>query len=281
MKIEFQTATWEVQNLEGDLQRLKDTLGFPCEFSSTVVASKEPRSSNDVAIAFYGKNEINAGVHLIEINTKYFKHKQDDRILILLHEIIHCCQRTGALQKVNDKYIKLGKRIDDLVGEYIKNHGRDKQFSIFWNSLYAIGLFYSWIFEIWDEMLLKTKYKSVLEKKLSLTFCIINKKIDKNTYRDYGCWAKYRIFIYIVRACYLQKISKNLGISEQFEDLKQRYIATLKQITNDAEFTQLMDQLDSLTSIDDFFNSDTSNLEKSYDVLIETMICHAKASIPK
>jgi len=72
MKIEFQTASWDVQNLEGDLQFLKKTIELPCEIQETVVANPEPRMPREMAIAFVGKEEVKTNIPIIEINPQYF-----------------------------------------------------------------------------------------------------------------------------------------------------------------------------------------------------------------
>ena len=277
MNIEFQTASWEVNELKNDLQYLKNTLGLPCKFQETVNPSTTPCSPTDIAITFFRKDEVKTGIPVVEVNTQYFKEKREKRILILLHEIIHCCQRVNELKTINEKYmINLAEKLNSIINEYPKDHKQDKKFGIFRASLMAVGLFSSWIFEIWDEMYLKINYSKVLEKKLELTFEKINQEISVDTFQDYGCWAKYPVFINLVRAHYLEKISEGHNISIKFKDLCRRWENKLKCITDESEFKELMNHLEALTRIKDYNNSDTSTLEKSYDRLIDQMITDAK-----
>jgi len=177
--------------------------------------------------------------------------------------------------------INLADQINSIIDGYLKNHPKDKKFYVFRDSLMAVGLFSSWIFEIWDEMYLKTNYSQVLEKKLELTFENINQEINEDTFKDYGSWAKYPVFINLVRAYYLEKICKGSNVSTKFEDLRNRWEKKLKDITNSNEFKELMNHLEALTRIEDYNNSDTSTMEKSYDHLIEKMINDAKAIVNK
>ncbi len=273
MKIDFQTPTWEVQTIEDDLEYLKNSLGYPCEFQSTVNPCKEPRCPNDVAIAFYGSKEMKTGIPVVEINSLYFEKDQDDRILILLHELIHCCQRINELKSINNKYmIQLSTQINLLIDDVLKIRGHDIKFNVYRSSLLAVSLFSSWIFEIWDEILLLKKYPTVFERKLELTFERIDQKIDSNTFKDYGDWAQYSVFINLVRALYLKKITKNHKISKKYEDLYEKWKQKLESITTKNEFDELMTHLDSLTYVEGFEKSDTSTLEKSYDLLIKQMV---------
>lgn len=282
MKIEFQTATWEVQTLEDDLNYLRDTLGFPCEFKNEVKPEKNPRCPNDVAIAFFGPKEVITGIPIIEINTQYFEKNRDDRILILLHEIIHCCQRVNELKFINDKYmVQLTIQINTLIDEVLKNRSWDVKFNVYRSSLITVGLFASWIFEIWDEMHLRKNYSHVFEKKLELTFERIDQKIDADTFKDYEDWAKYCVFLNLVRAFYLKKITQDYAISVKYGDLYERWNKKLRSITNQNEYDELMNHLDSLTNIEGYGDSDTSIMEKSYDELIVKMINDATKIVGK
>lgn len=282
MKVEFNTASWETDKLKDDLEYLKNTFGLPCEIEETINACREPRAPNDPAIAFFGKNEVKTGIPVVEINTQYFNEKKEKRILVLLHEIIHCCQRANGLKKVNEKYmINLADRLNSIIVEYLKNHPRDEKFYVLRESVKAVGLFSSWIFEIWDDMHLKTNYSQVLEQKLELTFEKINQEINADSFKDYECWAKYPVFINLVRVYYLEKISEGYDISKKFQDLRSRWENKLKDITDTKEFKEIMNNLEALTRIEDYNNSDTSTMEKSYDSLIERMITDATEIIDK
>ena len=55
---------------------------------------------------------------MVEINTQYFKEKREKRILVLLHEIIHCCQRVNELKTINDKYmVNLAAKLTSIIIE--------------------------------------------------------------------------------------------------------------------------------------------------------------------
>ncbi|MCY4492192.1 MAG: hypothetical protein OXC46_12140 [Thaumarchaeota archaeon] len=273
MNIKFQTAGWDVQTLEDDLKSLKTTLGFPCEFSYIVNPCSVSRSPDDIAIAFYAKNEIKTGIPLVEMNSEYFEiEDMQKRILILLHEIIHCCQRVNELEKINIKYmVDLVEQIIAIEKQYLESHYNDAQFYRLNSSLNVIGLFSSWIFEIWDEMYLKTNYSDIFEVKLEITFERIG-EISDSAYDNYGKWSKYAVFTDLVRACYLKKIAEGLQVSEKFEKLFCKLELKLEKITTAHEFNDLMSNLKCLTHIEGYANSDTSILEASYDKLIEQMI---------
>ena len=273
MKIEFQTASWEIQTLTDDLEYLKNTLGLPCNFDKIINASKQPRRPDDVAIVFFTSKEVKTGIPIVEINTQYYEYDREDRILILLHEIIHCCQRVNELKSINDKYlVQLTNSLNSQIDKILKTHDKDNKFYVFQSSLINVGMFASWIFEIWDEIHLKENYSKVFERKLELTFERIDQKIDMDTLKSYGNWAKYPVFISLVRAFYLKKITKDFDISKKYDELYERWKEKLQSITNQNEYDELMNHLDNLTNIDAYYNSDTDTMEESYDKLITKMI---------
>jgi len=175
--------------------------------------------------------------------------------------------------------INLAEQLNSIPQDYKKNHSQDEKFYTLLNSTRAIALFSSWIFEIWDEMYLKINHPDKFETKLEGTFEKIDQKINADTFKDFGDWEKYPVFINLVRAYYLEKITAGHNISKKFQDLCKRWKNKLKQVTDTNEYNELMKNLESLTRIEDYANSDTSAMEKSLDKLIEQMINDVKNRI--
>ena len=277
MKIEFQIPDSKIDELKNDLCRLDHILGFPCEFQVIITPELKPSSRENIRPrSFFREKEVQINTPLIVLGLKYFQGDIDDRILILLHEIIHCYQRIGELRNLNEKYaINLVDEINLYKNNY-KNNYDSKEYYVFHNSLCAVYMFSTWIFEIWDEMYLKNNYIKIFEHKLELTFKTIDMNIDEQIYKDYGRWKKYLIFIDLVRAQYLAKICKGYSVETKFQNLYDRWENKLKDITTTTDFEILINQLDGLTRIEDYNTSNTSILEESYDRLIKQMIIDAK-----
>ena len=273
MKIEFQTTSLEIQTLTDDLEYLKNTLGLPCNFNKIVNASEQPRYPNNIAMTFFVSEGVKTGIPIVEINTQYYEYDRKDRILILLHEIIHCCQRANKLKLINDKYsVQLTNSLNSQIDKILKTHDKDNKFYVFQSSLIDVGMFASWIFEIWDEIHLKENYSKIFERSQELTFKSIDQGIDIDTIKCYGDWAKYLVFINLVRAFYLKKITKDFDISKKYDELYERWKEKLQSIINQNEYNELMNHLDNLTDIDAYYNSDTYTMEESYDKLITKMV---------
>ena len=272
MKICFSTPAYCIDSLRKDFDELKKEFTLPCKIEEFYAANTKSRLPQEIAVAFYGEKEIKQSYPEIEINPQYFKEDSVARHLILLHEMIHCFQRVQELSKINKKYFVDGtQKFNDKIDEYISKHGKDHNLDKFRIMAYNIGMFSTWIFEIWDELYLKKKYPAYYEKKLKLTFQRINSQYSETEYNEFGILAKYPIFIQLSRAYHLKKISKGTKVSENFCELYDKWKNRLSKVTNSQEYGKLMSYIDLLANFDGFENSDTSNLEKVYDEVIELM----------
>lgn len=85
-----------MNDLADDLKALSNNL--PCEFTSIFEANTKSIEPENIATAYYSTEQIALGYPIIEINPQYFlDFSISERRLILLHEIIHACQRTNEL----------------------------------------------------------------------------------------------------------------------------------------------------------------------------------------
>lgn len=148
----------------------------------------------------------------------------------------------------------------------------ETNFPIFRGLVKAIGLFSTWPFEIWDELLFREKYLQFFEDRLTTLYKILQKQYDESPYKSYGEMAKIPAFIELIRASYLQKITVDFKISMKYDDLSKKWIQRLMNCTYGKEFADLMARVDSLTNLTAYDKKDVSILEKPFDDAIEMML---------
>lgn len=278
MKVYFSTPSYCIQGLTSDFEELKKLVLLPCDTDEFYEQNKIPRSAIDIACCYYGEEEISKGHVLIEVNPHFFQEDDLARQLILLHELIHACQRTNELLQLNQKYLIDG--VNDLIkikSEYLEHKPEDDYYNyVFRKKTNNIDEMSGWIFEIWNELLLKQDYGQHLEKKHETTYKLITKGIPDDAYKDFGTWKKFPIFSQLVRATYLEKISRGTKISSKYKKLAEKWEKILSDSTSAEDFEELMSNLDSLTNVDDFSKAGLEKLEEAYDKMIKMMKNEAK-----
>lgn len=271
MKVLF-TSTIKIDDLWENYNQL--SMKLPCTIEPIFDINPSPRNTQDVAVAFYNESDIKNGYPTIEVNSEYFSLSILDRKLILFHEIIHACQRANDLASLNKKYfVDELKKWQNLETKYGEQVGRDSmEFALFQKKLYAINMFATWIFEIWDEMYLQKNHAEFFEYKMKITYNKLKTYYKPDVYSFLENWAKYAIFIEIIRSRYSMKMTSGTQISADYEDLYNKWLCELKRNTDNKEFEKFMNLVEPLTNITAYEKSDTKILEVVYDPMIDTMI---------
>jgi len=272
MKICFSTSSYQIDELKNDYNAISKDL--PCNVEPIFDVNVESAHPNDIAVTLYSTEQIKLGYPIIEVNPQYFvDFSEGNRRLILLHEIIHACQRTNELSELNRKYmIDLRNRLNQLVTDYVTKHNEDECFQAFRATVYAIGMFSTWIFEIWAELFLKERYPHYFDDKMKVTFDTIDSQYKKGAYEWCGIWAKIPVFIEMIRANYLKKITEGKPVSASHEGLYQKWRERLGECVDQEEYNELMGRVESLTDISAYERSNTKILENAYDPAIDMMI---------
>jgi len=258
--------------LKNDYALLKK-ISLPCDVEECFEITDHARYKIGIAVTFYTKSDIQKGYPNIEINIQYFARSAEERRLILLHEIIHACQRVNELSEINKKYlIDRDTELNDLIPRYAGIKGKnDLEIYLFKTKIGAITMFATWIFEIWDEMYLKEKYPDLLEPKMKATYDMISHYYKQNVYSFLEGWAKYAILAEVVRSCYLMKITSGKSVSTNFEDLLIKWSTELKNHAENDEYDKLMNLVESLTDLNAYRKSDVKILEIAYDKVLKMM----------
>ena len=267
LKVSFITSKEHIEQLKQDFEDVKNDYSLPCEIDPDFIETKTFRSPDAPGIAYYEDFQIQNGIPEIEIPPRYFQLSEQK--FTLLHEMIHVCQRSGSLKNLNKDYlVNLIHRL-----EKIQNSISDTDAELFSidPKLQMIYMYSTWIFEIWDEMYLKTHYPTLYEKKLDQTHDLISGLIDADLVH-FGNWKKYVSLFEFVRVKYLQKITSGTNVESKFKKLCDEWESKLKSFVDDNEFQRLMSKVDDLTNIDAYYSNDPTPLKEVYEDMIQEML---------
>ena len=271
LKILFSTSSEHLEELKQDFEYVKNEYGLPCKITPEYVSVSSFRANLGVAVTYYEDVQIQMGFPEIEVPLKYYD--LSERKLTLLHEIIHACQRTSSLETLNKEYlVNLIHKLEQIQKNTSDEDAND--FSID-AKLQMIYMYSAWIFEIWDEMCLKTEYPSLYVKKLDQTYDLISPALNTEI-GGYGNWKKYLFLFEFVRAKYLQKITLGTSIVSKFESLCNEWEQRLKSVVDEQEFDRLMSKVDGLTDVDAYNSGDPTSLKKLYEEMIQEMLGYLK-----
>ena len=267
LKVQFSTSSEHIEDLKQDFKNVKNNFGLPCEITPNFTSYVTPQNPMGPAVTFYEEKQVKQGFPEIEVHSSYYDLPEPE--LTLLHEIIHACQRSGSLKFVNKEYlINLLNRLTILKNQ---TSDPDNYEFLINQKLAAIYLYSTWVFEIWDEMYLKTKHSDLYVQKLDQLYDLISSGL--NTVIDgYGKWKKYILLFEFVRAKYLHKILQETRIESKFEKLCDEWELRLKDCVDKDEFQRLMSKVDGLTNIDAYDLDDPKSLKNSYEEMIQEML---------
>src|SRR6185437_6003184 len=256
MKIWFSAPIDCLDILKEDFKELKK-YDLPCNIEEIFFSYDNPRCPACIAVTFYTKEDLEKGYPNVETNTKYFQMDSYERKLILLHEIIHTCQRVNDLNKINEKYFVRGiNELEQIENLYIKTTGTSDPWIQTLNMrTKTIDMFASWIFEIWAEMYFKKQYPTHFQKIMEITYNIINSQYKRYAYPSDDDWSKFLVFAQLVRAYYMMKITQGWIVSSKYEELFENWRVELSECTKNGEYDSLMARLDLLCDISSFDKS--------------------------
>lgn len=263
MKIILQSKNNDV--LQEDFNSLESNVRLPCSFSHFYQKLDDDDDLNLLAATIYGKTQEEKNATDIKFFESYFQLSSDERKIILLHELIHACQRPNLLKDWN-------KRVNELVNQYrtllkylysigvMGNPFVKAKFNFSCiHKLLAFG-----IFELWDDLFFKEKYPDFFESNMNLIYSQISQVIEK---LDFANANKYAVFFELLRIDHYTKISQNYKINKKFFELYELYYGHLLKIVCDDELHYFKDQLNELNSSADYPNS--KKLSEKYEKYVK------------
>lgn len=273
-QIVFSTFKNFMQILESDFNQLKDAVTFPYDFEPNFQVVEKLINPDILAQTTYGKK---LGDDLlppyIEFSNQYFGYKDNDRPVILLHEIIHAYQRQDVLFDYNQNLMEILKKFDIIIAQKREaekskdpQHPDEKEVTVLDLKFKSIKYLFDIPFEIWDDLYFKEKYEKMYEQNMALNFNNVSgyipqiQKFEKIT-------KKYWTFKELLRTKYLSEINSNL-LHENFVKLNQQWIQEFQKLPTD-EKAKLEELIEPLTDFKNYPNP--SNLTNSYEDFLKSV----------
>ena len=225
MSIAFASYPYKLDQIKIDFKALKHSEKLPCEFEPYYSPATKLYFKDNIATTTYGKK---LGGNLlppyIEFS-KYFDYENSERKIILLHEIIHACQRKNDLFGVNEKTRNiLGTFVSEIrtKWEQAKNDSNNPDtapFEILDQKRTTISSIFEIPFELCDDAYFKTHYSHMFEQIMSMNYTNISGYVDKlstfsRIYQKY-----YFVYREMLRTKYLYTLNTGFSLEEKFKKL--------------------------------------------------------------
>ena len=262
MKIIFQSQKNDV--LKEDFSSLQSIVDLPCSFSH-LYEKLDDDESNLLAVTIHGKTQEEKNATDIKFYELYFKLNSEERKIILLHELIHACQRNDILKSCNTQVNILVNQYR-LLQKYLYAIGvkGDSFVKVKFNFSNIYKLLSFGIFELWDDLCFKEKYHDFFESNMNLVYSQISRNVDE---LDFTGANKYAVFFELLRADHYAKISQNLDIHKKFIKHFEFFKSEFSKLVDDNEFQYFNERLSELNSNTDF--PDSTKLSKKYEKYVK------------
>jgi len=255
--------------LESDFYQLKEQVQFPYDFEPNFMKINELANPNILAQTLYGKK---LGDHVlppyIEFSEKYFDYNDSERLIILLHEIIHAYQRQDALLDFNNKLRELLKKFATIISEKwtaekLKNSENqdEKEVAVLDKKFKSLKSVCEIPYEIWDDIYFKTNYEQFFIQNMSMNYNNVSRYLPQIK-KFVGIPLKYGMYKEILRTKYLSELNQGYPLEENFTTLHNEWIKEFQSKFSSDETTSLNEKIRDLTKISDY--PDPTNLIQHY-----------------
>lgn len=221
---------------------------------------------------FFGAERINGFVPVCEFPDRHFSESNNLRLIILLHELIHACQRQTVLlhwdkctrEKLRE-YVVFGQVAAQMCApnkrtEIIRNSNAMKC---------LIEEFYKIIFEAWNHLLMREQFPEFFEQEMFNVHERIAHGTNDGTFDDWNEDFMFHMFAKLLEATFFAKIAENFQISQDYVNLGRFWRDKLRKVCTPKQFNVLINTVDTMTRTNEFPNSNT--LEKQYKIFCQLL----------
>lgn len=254
-----------LDKLGTDFQKLLQIINrLPCElivdFNSRVVL----RAQN-TPTTYYGRERTNNLPAICEFPENHFHDPEQLRLIILLHELIHACQRQTILRRWDERTMNTLREFRVLANISISISLPQQRDAIIKTTEAEFQLLHSYfqiIFEAWNHLFMKENYPDLFEQEM----INVHHRISYNAYNgNYDNWNEgfmFHMHMHLLEATFFSKITEKLQITKDFQKLADFWRNKLQSVCQKNQFQKLNSVVDTMTRINEFPNSQT--LEDQY-----------------
>jgi len=262
LELRIYTFTDFIDDLKQDYNNLKNEREKLCQLEESFFETDDIAENIRYAVTRYGKGEMEGGYVKIEVADKYFEQTIEIRKIMLLHELIHACQRPNELLNLGKKCREILAKFYGLMTRYYlqQNYEQARLQEISGNLNLIRDRFLILPFEMWNDIFFRDTFPDLFPYNISRIYENISSGIDK---LDLKNAEKYPVFAELLRATYLTKITDGMDISSKFYDLSNFWKGKLNDIVENEERHFFDSSLNSLSDIS--YYPDPTMLEKKYE----------------
>lgn len=250
--IAFAARPYQLEQLKKDFKVLNDSEELPCECDAYFTPASKLHYKGNIATTTFGK-EIGEGELLppyIEFDS-YFNFEEKQRKFIMLHEIIHACQRKNELYDINTETRKIFRElvIEKIEKSKIAKNRNLEKIKILEDRINIIKGISEIPFELCDDVYFKKKYFHLFPDIMNLHYEHISGYIDQiekfsEIYQKY-----YVVYREMLRTKYLYELNKGLELEEKFYKLFVEWDKKYLEFFNEDERKILDEFVNPLTTI--------------------------------
>lgn len=260
MSIAFASYPFQLDKLKTDFNLLKNSEKLPCKFEPYYSPAQKLYYKENIATTTYGK-ELGGDLlpPYIEFS-KYFNYSDSERKIILLHEIIHACQRKNDLFGVNDKTRNILHTFHSEITEkwkqakQISANPDETPFEILEQKRAVISSIFEIPFELCDDVFFKTNYSHMFEQNMNINYNNISGYVDKFTSFSKIYQKYYYVYREMLRTKYLYTLNIGFPLEEKFKELFEKWNKLYLEYFTSDERSQLDLFIESLTNLDNCCN---------------------------
>lgn len=250
--------------LRSDFQNLSNTVNtLPCNIQADFQNRLVLRAQHTAA-TYFGHERVHDFSAVCEFPQNYFDDPEQTRLLILLHELIHACQRQTVLRRWDERTMNKLKeyRVLSDVGLQIAPPQQRPQLQR--NATAQINLFHEYfeiIFEAWNHLFMKENYPELFEQQMTIVHKRKSSAIEKGYYDDWGEGHMFHAHVKLLEATFFSKITEGFSINNKFQELVQIWRDKLRKICDMKQFQKLNSVVDAMTRTNEYDNSETLELQ--------------------
>jgi len=144
-------------NLRAIFQTQSDAIAIPCNLTVNF-ESRLVMRAQDTPTTFYGRERIHNFSPVIEFPDNFFNEANQLRLIILLHELIHACQRQTVLLRWDQLTMDRLREYKALANFNVTTTPPQQRDALINNLRAQIELFHSYfqiIFEAWNHLFMR------------------------------------------------------------------------------------------------------------------------------
>lgn len=262
MELRIYTFPEYLEILKKDYDDLKKEREKLCKLEESFLKTDQISNEVQYAITHYGKEEMENHYVRIEVTRQYYEKTDAVRKIMLLHELIHACQRSNELLNWNKKIRGILAIFYGKITRYYLTDDYEKiKLEEMWKNFNWIkSWFFTLPFEIWDDIFFRDTFPELFSLDVEIIHQNISEGVDT---MDLKNAVKYPVFVQLVRSTYLEKITKGADIATKFSKLSGFWRSKLNDIIKEDEQDFFDSSLESLSNISNY--PDPSELEKIYE----------------